>query len=187
MQPIKYLGKNKYLLRAETPPDEDGVRHSKNKTVEAKDWSDAERQLRKLISEVAKEKPATKKQRDNRKMSVSELLDRYAAAKKLEGKSITYLDKIENYRKRIDEAFKGRNITDLTVARIDKFSQNLSCATNRHDENRANKSKANNNQIRGISNDYKYQIQSLLLRAIRWADKKGYLTDTEYDCNKIGI
>ena len=177
MQPIKYLGNNKYLLRAETPQDEEGVKHSKNKTVEAKDWSDAERQLRKLISEVAKEKPATKKQRDNRNMSVSQLLDRYIAAKELEGKSITTLDKYRNYRRRIDEAFKGRTISELTVARIDKFSQNLVGSTNRHDENRATKGKANNNQIRGISNDYKYQIQSLLLRAIKWGDKKGYLTD----------
>ena len=177
MQPIKYLGNNKYLLRAETPQDEEGVKHSKNKTVEAKDWSDAERQLRKLISEVAKEKPATKKQRDNRNMSVSQLLDRYIAAKELEGKSITTLDKYRNYRRRIDEAFKGRTISELTVARIDKFSQNLAISTNRHDENRATKGKANNNQIRGISNDYKYQIQSLLLRAIKWGDKKGYLTD----------
>ena len=177
MQPIKYLGNNKYLLRAETPQDEEGVKHSKNKTVEAKDWSDAERQLRKLISEVAKEKPATKKQRDNRNMSVSQLLDRYIAAKELEGKSITTLDKYRNYRRRIDEAFKGRTISELTVARIDKFSQNLAGSTNRHDENRATKGKANNNQIRGISNDYKYQIQSLLLRAIKWGDKKGYLTD----------
>ena len=172
MQPIKYLGNNKYLLRAETPQDEEGVKHSKNKTVEAKDWSDAERQLRKLISEVAKEKPATKKQRDNRNMSVSQLLDRYIAAKELEGKSITTLDKYRNYRRRIDEAFKGRTISELTVARIDKFSQNLAGSTNRHDENRATKGKANNNQIRGISNDYKYQIQSLLLRAIKWGDKK---------------
>ena len=177
MQPMKYLGNNKYLLRAETPQDEEGVKHSKNKTVEAKDWSDAERQLRKLISEVAKEKPATKKQRDNRNMSVSQLLDRYIAAKELEGKSITTLDKYRNYRRRIDEAFKGRTISELTVARIDKFSQNLAISTNRHDENRANKHKTDNNQIRGISNDYKYQIQSLLLRAIKWGDKKGYLTD----------
>ncbi len=177
MQPIKYLGNNKYLLRAETPPDEEGVKHSKNRTVEAKDRTDAERQLRKLISEVAKEKPATKKQRDNRNMSVSELLDRYIAAKELEGKSVTTLDKYRNYRRRIDEAFKGRTISELTVARIDKFSQNLACATNRHDEDRVNKGKDDNNQIRGISQDYKYQIQSLLLSAIKWADKKGYLTD----------
>ena len=177
MQPIRDLGNGKYLLRVETQADDDGIKHSKNKTVEAKDWSDAERQLRKLISEVAKEKPATKKQRDNRNMSVSQLLDRYIAAKELEGKSITTLDKYRNYRRRIDEAFKGRTISELTVARIDKFSQNLAGSTNRHDENRATKGKANNNQIRGISNDYKYQIQSLLLRAIKWGDKKGYLTD----------
>ena len=177
MQPIRNLGNGKYLLRVLTEPDAEGQRHTKSKTVEAKDWSDAERQLRKLINEVAKEVPATKKQRDSRKMSVSELLDRYIAAKELEGKSITTLDKYRNYRRRIDEAFKGRTITDLTVARIDKFSQNLSSATNRHDEDRANKGKTENCQIRDISQDYKYQIQSLLLRAIKWADKKGYLAD----------
>lgn len=171
------LSNGKYLLRVETPADDDGIKHTKNRTVEAKDWNDAERQLRKLISEVAKEKPATKKQRDNRRMSVSELLDRYIAAKELEGKSVTTLDKYRNYRRRIDEAFNGRTIADLTVTRIDKFSQNLSGATNRHDEVRANKGKAENSQIRDISQDYKYQIQSLLLRAIKWADKKGYLTD----------
>lgn len=177
MQPIRNLGNGKYLLRVETQVDDDGIKHTKNRTVEAKDWNDAERQLRKLISEVAKEKPATKKQRDNRKMSVSELLDHYITAKELEGKSVTTLDKYRNYRRRIDEAFKGRTISDLTVSRIDKFSQNLSGATNRHDEDRANKGKAEKNQIRDISQDYKYQIQSLLLRAIKWADKKGYLTD----------
>ena len=39
------------------------------------------------------------------------------------------------------------------------------------------KGKAEKSQIRDISQDYKYQIQSLLLRTIKWADKKGYLAD----------
>ena len=104
MQPIRNLGNGKYLLRVETQVDDDGIKHTKNRTVEAKDWNDAERQLRKLISEVAKEKPATKKQRDNRKMSVSELLDHYITAKELEGKSVTTLDKYRNYRR---EKFEG--------------------------------------------------------------------------------
>lgn len=176
MQPIKDLGNGKYLLRAKTEPDAEGICHSKSKTVEAKNWQDAERQLRILIREAAKAKPATKKERKNKKMSVSELMDSYIVAKRIEGKSDTYLDKIECYRKRIDEAFKGRTITDLTVARIDKFSQNLTQCTNRHDE-KAHKKSGGKGQVRQISEHYKYQIQALLLRAIKWADKKGYMTD----------
>ena len=41
MQPIRDLGNGKYLLRVETPADDDGIKHTKNRTVEAKDWNDA--------------------------------------------------------------------------------------------------------------------------------------------------
>ena len=177
MQTIKDLKNGKYLLRTITEPDAEGVRHTKNRTVEAKDWNDAERQYRVFIREVAKETTITKKERDNKKMSVSELLDRYIEDKKLEGRSVTYLDKMKNYRKRIDESFQGRTIADLTVPRIDKFSQNLANATNRHDESRVRKGTDENKKIRNISDDYKSQIQGLLLSAIQWAARKGYMTD----------
>ena len=89
------LKNGKYELRVETPVDADGVRHQRSKRVKAANRSIAERKLREFMATVLDEEPATKKERDSRKMPVSALLDLFIEDMTLSGKSAKTL---ENYK-----------------------------------------------------------------------------------------
>ncbi len=171
------LQKGKYLLRVETPEDADGVRHERCKTIKAASKSVAEIKLREFIAEVSDEEPATKKERDNRKMPVSALLDLFIEDMTVSGKSAKTLENYRNRRVRIDEAFRNRTISELNVQRIDAFSQALTEATNRHDEYVKYITHRDDLEPRRLSKDTAYRIQALLIQVIKWADRKGYLTD----------
>lgn len=110
-------------------------------------------------------------------MSISTLLDLFIADMEVSGKSAKTIENYKNRRVRIDEAFKERSISELTVQRIDAFSRMLAQATNRHDEEASFKNKSEGVVIRNLSKDSSYRIQALLLQAIKWGHKKGYLTD----------
>ena len=171
------LKNGKYELRVETQPDEDGIRHQRVKKVKAASKSAAERKLREFMAEVLKEEPVTQKVRDNKTMPVSTLLDLFIADMGLSGRSAKTMENYKNRRKRIDEAFRNRTVSELTVQRIDTFSHALTEATNRHDECASNKHIKEKADVRKLSRDTAYRIQALLIQAIKWGDKKGYLTD----------
>lgn len=171
------LKNGKYELRVETPVDADGVRHQRSKRVKAANRSIAERKLREFMATVLDEEPATKKERDSRKMPVSALLDLFIEDMTLSGKSAKTLENYKNRRVRIDEAFRNRTISELNVQRIDAFSQALTEATNRHDEYVKYITQREDMEPRILSKDTAYRIQALLIQVIKWADRKGYLSD----------
>ena len=171
--------KNGYFdLRVFTREDADGVTHTRNKRVKASSKSAAERMLRQFLVEVQNENPMTKKEKDSRKMTVSQLLDLYIEDMKLAGRAAKTIENYKNRRSRIDEAFANRTISELTLQRIDNFTKELSEATNRHDEELSYSKGTDGTEIRKLSKTTSYRIQSLLIQAIKWADKKGYMTDT---------
>ncbi len=171
--------KNGYFqLRVYTREDADGVVHTRSKMVKANNKAAAERILRRFVVEVQNENPPTQKEKENRKMSVSNLLDLYIDDMKLAGRAAKTIENYNNRRPRIDEAFANRTISELTVQRIDKFSKDLTEATNRHDEDVSFHRGTDGSEIRKLSKNTTYRIQALLIQAIKWADKKGYLTDT---------
>ena len=174
---ITELKPGKFELRVETPEDMDGVRHFRTLVVNVKNRAAAERRMREFIVKVQGETPLTKKEKDSRKMSVSTLLDLFIADMQVSGKSAKTLENYKNRRVRIDEAFRNRSISELTVQRIDAFSRLLTEATNRHDEETAIKNGSKDTEIRKLSRDSSYRIQALLMQAIKWGHKKGYLTD----------
>ena len=175
---IRDLKNGFFDLRVYTKEDADGVVHSRTKRVKANNKAAAERILRSFIVEVQNENPLTQKEKDNRKMSVSALLDLYIEDMKLAGRAAKTIENYNNRRARIDEAFANRTISELTVQRIDSFSKALTEATNRHDEDVSFHRGTDGSEIRKLSKNTTYRIQSLLIQAIKWGDKKGYLTDT---------
>ena len=60
---------------------------------------------------------------------------------------------------------------------IDAFSQALTEATNRHDEYVKYITQRDDVEIHKLSKDTAYRIQALLIQVIKWADRKGYLSD----------
>ncbi len=171
-------GDGRYDLRVITKEDADGVTHTRSKRVRANSKAAAERMLRQFIVEVQNENPMTKKEKDSRKMTVSELLDLYIEDMKLAGRAAKTIENYNNRRPRIDEAFANRTISELTLQRLDAFSRELAESTNRHDEEVSYIRGSDGSEIRKLSRNTTYRIQSLLIQAIRWADRKGYLTDT---------
>ena len=175
---IRDLRNGYFDLRVFTKQDADGIVHSRNKRVKANNKAAAERMLRSFIVEVQNENPLTQKEKDSRKMSVSTLLDLYIEDMRLAGRAAKTIENYNNRRARIDEAFDNRTINELTVQRIDNFSKALTEATNRHDEDVSFHRGTDGSEIRKLSKNTTYRIQSLLIQAIKWGDKKGYLTDT---------
>lgn len=171
------LKNGKYELRVETPEDADGVRHERSTRIKAASRSAAERKLREFIAIVLDEEPATKKERDSRKMPISTLLDLFIEDMTVSGRSAKTLENYRNRRVRIDEAFRNRTVSELTVQRLDAFSQALTEATNRHDEYVKYVTHRDDIEPRKLSKDTAYRIQALLIQVIKWADRKGYLTD----------
>lgn len=171
------LQNGKYELRVETPEDADGVRHERSTRIKAASKSAAERKLREFMATVLDEEPTTKKERESRKMPVSTLLDLFIEDMTVAGKSAKTLENYKNRRVRIDEAFRNRTISELNVQRIDAFSQALTEATNRHDEYVKYVTQREDMEPRILSKDTAYRIQALLIQVIKWADRKGYLSD----------
>ena len=171
------LRNGKYELRVETQPDADGITHQRVRKVKAASKSSAERKLREFIAEVLQEEPVTNKVRDNKNMSVSTLLDLFIEDMELSGRSAKTMENYKNRRKRIDEAFRNRTISELTVQRVDAFSKALTEATNRHDEYACYKKIKAETEVRKLSKNTAYKVQALLIQVIKWGDKKGYLTD----------
>ena len=174
---VVQLKPGKYELRIETQPDADGIKHQRVRKVKAASRSSAERKLREFIAEVLQEEPVTQKVKDNKNMTVSTLLDLFISDMELSGRAAKTMENYKNRRKRIDEAFKNRTISELTVQRIDSFSKALTEATNRHDEYALYKNMKGKTEVRKLSKDTAYRIQALLIQAIKWGDKKGYLMD----------
>ena len=144
--------KNGYFdLRFFTREDADGVTHTRNKRVKASSKSAAERMLRQFLVEVQNENPMTKKEKDSRKMTVSQLLDLYIEDMKLAGRAAKTIENYKNRRSRIDEAFANRTISELTLQRIDNFTKELSEATNRHDEELSYSKGTDGTEIRKLS------------------------------------
>lgn len=171
------LKNGKYELRIETQPDTDGICHQRVKKVKAATRQAAERKLRDFIAEVLNEEPVTQKEKENRNMPVSTLLDLFISDMALSGRSAKTMENYRNRRKRIDEAFRNRTVNELTVQRIDTFSRALTEATNRHDEYASYKKIKEKTEVRRLSRDTAYRIQALLFQVIKWGDRKGYLTD----------
>jgi len=174
---IVNLQNGRYELRVETQEDADGIKHQRSTRVKAVNKSAAERKLREFITEVLDEEPRTKKERDSRKLPVSTLLDLFIEDMTMAGKSAKTLENYKNRRVRIDEAFRNRTISELNVQRIDAFSQALTEATNRHDEYVKYITQRDDVEIHKLSKDTAYRIQALLIQVIKWADRKGYLSD----------